>query len=431
MRILVLSCRYPANLQKDVQGTFRRFGLFIEALKGVAELDVLFFVSSPTATDLSATAVQAQQRRLSAHWHTPIRLFLCPQRPLPEGPSRWQQIRPVFNFREHRTFFPTSTPTQVEALNTGLDRQPDAIFCHRLEAMTPLLQTHRPLPPVFLDLDDVEHIAFARQIRQPPTRGVTKLYYLQLPALWWGERQSIQRAVRTFVCSQRDQTYLTERWGLQGVVAIPNAVTMPTPPPRCPNPTLLLLGGYYYYPNLNAANFLIEEIWPLIRQARPDAKLIIAGTCPENIRTYGTAIPGVEFTGFVKDLDDLYRRSRIVCCPIRSGSGTRVKMIEAAAYGKPIVATAIGAEGLTLVAGQDYLQRDGAIPFAQACIDLLNSDALCHRLGTAARRSALQHYDRSAIVRQIQNQISTVMTLPNRKIAVQKRSVDVPVIHSG
>lgn len=412
MRILVLSCRYPADLQKDVQGTFRRFALFIDALKAIGQLDVLFFVPPYIEVDYSAAGVAAKQQDLAAHWQAPINLFLCPQRPVCEDQPRWQrQLRPVVNFREQGTFYPTSTAKQVEALEACLDRRPDAIFCHRLEAMTPLLQTRRPLPPVFFDLDDVEHISFARQIGQPPTRLATKLYYLQLPALWWGERQGIQRAVRTFVCSRLDQTYLSQRWGLPGVVTVPNAVAIPPAQPLCAEPTLLLLGGYYYYPNLNAANFLIEQIWPLVRQARPDARLIIAGTHPENIGAYGTGAPGVEFTGFVADLDDLYRRSRIVCCPIRSGGGTRVKMIEAAAYGKPIVATRIGAEGLGLTDGQDYLQRDSAQDFAAACIELLNNDDHCQRLGTAARQAARQQHDRQSILRLIQQHVTTSLSL--------------------
>ncbi len=412
MRILILSCRYPADLQRDVQGTFRRFTLFLDALKAIATLDVLFFVPPHVEVDYSPEAIAAKQQELSAHWNTPINLFLCPQRPVHAGEPRWQrQLRPVVNFREQGTFYPTSTDKQVLALEECLNRQPDAIFSHRLESTTPLLQTNRPLPPIFFDLDDVEHIAFARQIRQPPTRLVTKLYYLQIPALWWGERQSIQRAVRTFVCSQLDQTHLNQRWGLDGIVTVPNAVAIPPEQPFCREPTLMLIGGYYYYPNLNAANFLIEQVWPLVRQARPDARLMIAGTQPENIRTYAAGAPGVEFTGFVEDLDALYRKSRIVCCPILSGGGTRVKMVEAAAYGKAIVATRIGAEGLGLVDGQDYLQRDSAQDFAAACIALLNDDDLCYRLGTAARQAAIQQHDRQNILSLIQHHITSALSL--------------------
>ncbi|MGD1950417.1 MAG: glycosyltransferase [Leptolyngbyaceae cyanobacterium] len=403
MRVLFISCRFPTDLQRDVQGTFRRFNLFLDAFKEIAQLDVLFYVPS----DVDCSAIAAHQKALSEHWGTKINLFLCPQRVASSSGSKWQrQFAPIFDFRAQGHFFATSAPRQQEALETCLDRQPDAIFCHRLEAMTPILQTQRSLPPLFFDLDDIEHVSFARQICQPPTRAITKLYYLQIPALWWGERRSIQKSLCTFVCSSLDQQYLTLRWGLQGVVSVPNAVSIPpVPQPVSPEPTLMFLGGYYYFPNLNAANFLIEQVWPHIYQARPDARLIIAGTHPENIQSYSAGVPGVEFTGFVDDLDALYARSRVVCCPILSGGGTRVKIIEAAAYGKPVVTTPIGAEGLSLRDGETGLMRTSARDIAQACLTLLSDESLCQRLGTAAHRQATQNYDRNQIIRLIQTHV--------------------------
>jgi glycosyltransferase involved in cell wall biosynthesis len=114
-------------------------------------------------------------------------------------------------------------------------------------------------------------------------------------------------------------------------------------------------------------------------------------------------MPGVEFTGFVDDLASLYRRSKVVCAPILSGAGTRVKIIEAAAFGKPIVATRIGAEGLHMEDGRELLVRDDPASFAQACIDLLQDSIHCERLAKMARQSAISHYNRAAIVRLIQN----------------------------
>ena len=413
MKVLLISCRFPSNLQKDVQGTFRRFNLFVDAFKAIAQLDILFYVPSDAGIDCSAEAIAHHQKALSAHWSTPINLFLCPQRPTFDSESSslkskvQRQFAPIFNFRRQGAFFSTSAPDQVAALETCLALKPDAIFCHRLEVMTPILQTQRSLPPLFFDLDDVEHVSFARQIGQPPTRLATKLYYLQIPALWWGERRSIQKALRTFVCSRLDKDYLTRQWKLKGVVSIPNAVRIPAANPPCPEPTLMFLGGYYYFPNLNAANFLIDRVWPIVHQARPDAKLMIAGTHPENISSYSQAVPGVEFTGFVEDLDALYARTRIVCCPILSGGGTRVKIIEAAAYGKPIVATPIGAEGLSMRDGEDFLSRSSAAEIAQACLNLLDNDALCQRLGEAARSKAIRDYDRTQVIQLIQTHIQS------------------------
>lgn len=408
MRILLVSCRFPTNLAKDVQGTFRRFNLFLDAFKTIAQLDILFYV--PADIDFSANAIAAHQKNLSDHWGIPINLFLCPQKTVSEAGPKWQQqVASIFDYKAQGNFVATSSAKQLDALEACLDRQPDVMFCHRLEVMTPVLQARRSLPPIFFDLDDIEHISFARQIRQPPTRLRTKLYYLQIPALCRGEQRSIQTSLRTFVCSNLDQQYLSQRWRLPGVVSIPNAVSIPEAQPLCAEPTLMFLGGYYYFPNLNAANFLIEQIWPYVYTARPDAKLIIAGTHPENIRSYHSDPPGVEFTGFVEDLDHLYQRTRIVCCPILSGGGTRVKIIEAAAYGKPIVATSIGAEGLSMNDGDELLLRESARDIAQACLDLLNDDNLCQRLGTAARQETIQQYDRSHVVQLIQNHVQAAL----------------------
>ncbi|MBW4691940.1 MAG: glycosyltransferase family 4 protein [Lyngbya sp. HA4199-MV5] len=410
MRVLFVSTHFPQDLRLDVQGTYKRMATFLEAIKTFAQVDVLFYV--PPGTDTSPGAIAAIEKALSQHWQLPITLFLCPEfdehaHPLP----KWQQQAPgMFSIFQQRDLVRTSQPEQIHAFEACLNRQPDAVFIHRLRSMCPALLTRKTLPPLFFDLDDIEHIAFLRDIRQPPTRLITWLYYLQIPALWWGERQAIKLAQQTYVCSQQDRNYLSNQ-GLAGVVVIPNAVHIPRPEPLTTEPTLLFLGAYHYYPNINAANFLIEQVFPYVRQQMPEARLIIAGKQPENIHSYGSGAPGVEFTGFVDDLDALYRRSRVVCCPILSGGGTRVKLVEAAAYGKPMVSTRIGAEGLNFVNGQDFLQRDEPQAFAEACVKLLQNDDLCDRLGAAARMTAIKQYDRANIMHLIKRSIQQQLGL--------------------
>ena len=101
--------------------------------------------------------------------------------------------------------------------------------------------------------------------------------------------------------------------------------------------------------------------------------------------------------GFVSDLRGLYARSRVVCAPILSGAGTRIKIIEAAMYGKPTVATRIGAEGLEFRDGHELLLRDDARSFANACVELLANDSLCERLGLATHEAAVRYYSRAKI----------------------------------
>ena len=94
----------------------------------------------------------------------------------------------------------------------------------------------------------------------------------------------------------------------------------------------------------------------------------------------------------MQDLEALYERSRAICCPIVNGGGTRVKLIEAAAHAKPIVATSIGAEGLSFESEREILicETDGEI--AQACIRLLTDDAASLRLGKSAYDKARSCY---------------------------------------
>jgi len=404
MRVLFVSNSFPNNLSSSknpsVGGTQRRLDMLIKALGQIAQLDVLFYV--PDGIEISPAVTTQIEQELSAYWNVQLTLHLCPRHAL----AKWRhQLEGLFAFSRQSAFVNTSGFQQIQAFEACLDRQPDAIVVQRLQSIYPVLSSRRSLPPIFYDVDDIEHIKLIRHLHQPAIPLPQLAYYFQLPALLWGELQTIKRATQTFVCSDGDRRYLSEKWRLPGVVTIPNSIAIPPAQATPSEPTLLLLGSYRYPPNVDAANFLIEEVLPLIRRELPQAKLIIAGTNPEQIRSYEQGAENVEFTGFVDDLDQLYQRSRVVCCPIFAGGGTRIKMIEAAAYGKPIVATSIGAEGLNLVPDQHFLLRNTALDFAAACLELLRSDDLCDRLGTSARQVAEQNYDINNICKLIQQQV--------------------------
>jgi glycosyltransferase involved in cell wall biosynthesis len=273
--------------------------------------------------------------------------------------------------------------------------------------MGPALLTRRPLPPIYLDLDDIEHVKMLRQLRQPPFWPGKYLYYLQVPALVSGERRAIKLARKSFVCSDVDRNYLATRWRLPGVVTLPNAVRIPTEYGTEPGSrSLLLVATYAYAPNIIAAEFLVKDVWPLVREACPDARLVVAGNKPERIPSFERNPTGVEFTGFVPDLELLYRSAAIVCCPVLSGGGTRIKILEAAAYGKAVVSTLVGAEGLEFRDGVEIILRDGARAFANGCIELLGDLSRREDLGRAAREVVALRYDRRRIVAVLKDEIS-------------------------
>ena len=165
MRVLFVSQHLPSDLRILVHGVFKRMRMFIDAIKEIADLDMLFYVRPDM--DVSPSAVSTAERALSRHWNAAIRLFLCPRFDHGGVLSKWQLYGAgAFSFFRQVGYADTSGPQQVQALEACLRHHPDAIFAHRLGSMCPLLLTREALPPIFFDLDDIEHVAFLRSINQ-------------------------------------------------------------------------------------------------------------------------------------------------------------------------------------------------------------------------------------------------------------------------
>lgn len=396
-RILFVS-KYLPHHERQVHGVYKRLDMWVEALSELAELEFLFYVhpESPTPPH----AVERAARRLERRWELPVRLRLC-EHGDPWPSSRWQAYGPgiVSMFRQG-IYRAMSGPEQVAAFREAVSGDTDLIFAHRLTAMCPVLRTEGELPPVLFDLDDIEHLSRFRKLSTPPLWPGKRLAYLQLPAFWLGEWRAIRSVRRTFVCSERDRRYL-ERQGLRRISVVPNAVTFPAEPAQAEGQDLLFLGSYSYRPNRNAARWLARDIWPKVRDRVPGATLVLAGGDEELLDEEIRATEGVEVPGFVEDLEALYRRSRVVCCPILAGGGTRFKIVEAAAFGRPVVSTTVGAEGLELSDGEEIVIRDDAEAFADACVELLADAGRANRIGHAARQAAGERYDREGVIEEM------------------------------
>jgi glycosyltransferase involved in cell wall biosynthesis len=111
----------------------------------------------------------------------------------------------------------------------------------------------------------------------------------------------------------------------------------------------------------------------------------VAGRCPDEYRACYAGKPGVEFAGTVPDMRAEIARATVCVMPLRIGSGTRLKILEAGAMAKPMVSTSLGAEGLDFVPGQDIVLADEPSAFARAVADLLADSPRRRALGAAAR----------------------------------------------
>jgi len=155
---------------------------------------------------------------------------------------------------------------------------------------------------------------------------------------------------------------------------------------------LVFPGALTYEANFEAMRFFLGEVFPRIRQARPQATLYITG------RTDGVDLrrlllgDGVVLTGYLPDVRPRVARSAVCIAPLTLGGGTRIKILEAMALGTPVVATSKGAEGLEVRPGRDLLIADEPADFADAVVRVLASAELRASLSAAGRRVA-ERYD--------------------------------------
>jgi glycosyltransferase involved in cell wall biosynthesis len=322
---------------------------------------------------------------------------------------RWQQ-----------PFLGTLGAAQAEAVYAGLLKAPGLVFAQNLKALLPVRGDSHSLPPIALDVPDIEHVVLLRRLLRAPGWPGARLRLLWLPALLMAERRAFRLASRVFVCSETDSRHLQKLFRLRNVRIVPNAVDVPHEAPVTAGPRrLLFIGSLDYDPNALAAERLVARVWPRVAAAVPGAELLIVGRGSEHVPSSRHPPEGVHFLGFVEDLASIYGRVRALACPLTYGGGTRVKIVEAAAQGRAVISTAAGAEGLAFEDGKDILLREDDEGFARACIDVLLDDDLALRLGRQGHLRAQSCYSRSVVVSRLSEELrllsSTILPMTGRR----------------
>ncbi len=254
----------------------------------------------------------------------------------------------------------------------------------------------RRCPPVVLDAHDVLGNAIAERY------GDRHLFTRCVRAY---ERRVLARMAHVFVCSDLDRGAFIERYGLaaEKVTTVPNGVdaatwrnvheTLADVDPELDQQlagrtTLFFMGKLDYQPNGEALAFLLDELMPVLeREAAGQYQLLICGGGSPQ-RAFG---PGVHFTGRVPDIRPYVLRADLCLAPIFSGSGTRLKILEYLAAGKPVIATPKGAEGITGLTS-DHIRLADRTAFAMAIMEWAGT-ATAEQVGQAAREWVAQRYD--------------------------------------
>lgn len=392
MRILVLSAFLPS---RESGGRVRLRAL----MRGLAERHTISLVSfAPPDVDTAIVAeVRASYEEVvvvpSAHIATRAR-------------KRALQVRSLASAHSYERLA-CDRPELQAALDDVLART--AFDVVHIEGCPMAHYDVRGAAPVVLDEQNVEYDVLRRVVGI--TRSLPRRAYNAVNArrLQREEEDSWRAADAVAMTSERDARFVAEAAPRTRVAVVPNGVdaTSFTPSPTAPEwGTVLFFGELGYYPNTDAMLFFANEVLPILRRTHPSVRLVIVGpNAPPAIRAL--ASENVVVAGAVPDVRPYIAGAHAVVVPLRVGGGTRLKILEAMAMGRPVVSTSLGAEGLAARHGREILLADGAPGFAEAVARMLDDERLSLALASAGRRLVEREYDWSVAVRKLEELYAT------------------------
>jgi len=157
--------------------------------------------------------------------------------------------------------------------------------------------------------------------------------------------------------------------------------------------SVIFTGWLGWGPNVSAMNFLVGKVWGEVKDKFPDARLYLAGkNPPESVRRWPQEDSSITVVPNPEDMRPWLARAAVCVCPILEGGGTRLKILDAMAMGKPMVSTTIGCEGLRVTHGENILVADTPREFADRLVQLFENEELRRRIGTAGRALVEREY---------------------------------------
>lgn len=252
---------------------------------------------------------------------------------------------------------------------------------------------------IVIDVDEVE-TAKVRRALTSTVAGRDRLWrQWDAAKLSHFERRLPRHTWRVVVCKEEDRSYFDGSRG--NVFVVPNGILEGSPATldAANSGRLLFVGAMDYGPNDDAACWFAERILPLINQRSQIATFDIVGQHPGPQVTALNDGACVKVHGRVPEVAPYYQDATVVVAPIRQGSGTRLKVLEALSNGKALVATDVAVEGLGLRPGVDFELANSSAEFADACVRLLKDPPKRLRLGDSGRQSVLQRFRWDAVSR--------------------------------
>lgn len=311
---------------------------------------------------------------------------------LPTWRRRATDLRLAFGSapREVAAFAPVAKAMEAEVARAAAE-----VVVVEYAGLAPMVACRRAGQRWVLTMHNVLSVMAAQQAMAEPGPRQRWLYARDARIAGRWERRMVSRYDRVIAVSTDDSS------ALGGAAVVPNGVDTekfrPSPLPR--EPSVVFTGALYTGPNRDGVAWFCREVWPRVLEAVPAATLAVVGARPpEDVRRLA-ALPGVSLHADVDDTSCFLAAARVAVVPLRIGSGTRLKALEAMACARPVVGTTIGLSGLGLMDGRHAAFADDPGAFAAAVCRALHDDAWAAALGAQGRRLAEACYDWRAIGR--------------------------------
>lgn len=249
--------------------------------------------------------------------------------------------------------------------------------------------------PVVVSAHNVEADLWARQVQAQPTRARRAYAALQHRKVARFERRALAQADGVVAVSEPDAERIRTWTGQPRVRVVRNGVDtatfVPRPGAAAGSRELLFLGSLDWRPNQDAVTWFLETTWARVRAAVPDATLRVVGRAPPDaLAARWRAAPATAVDGSVPDVRPFLARAAVVVVPLRVGGGSRLKICEALATGRPVVSTTVGAEGLDV--GDGVVRADDPEAFAAAVVEALTRPDEAAVRAARGRERVLVHH---------------------------------------
>ncbi|WP_115734099.1 glycosyltransferase [Aminobacter aminovorans] len=278
-------------------------------------------------------------------------------------------------------------PRLKKALFEGVATDAEIMVCDTLHVWGAVSNA---LPFIIYRAHNVESQIWKRASKHATNPILRILLAFQAWCVFSAERSLARRANAVATVSDTDAKSFTDLYGAERVVTVPIGFNFEAPLAASPGKTvnLLFVGKLDWPPNAEGLRWFLRDIWPKAAAKRPQLRLRIVGS---GRKPDFSPLEGVEFLGRVTDLVPLYRQCDLAIVPVRYGSGTRVKAIEAARYGRALLSTGLGVEGLALDDAKHYLRAESAAEWIQVLTRVTRLE--CAELGARAFQHLREDFD--------------------------------------